>query len=130
MLASLLLAGLFLSPVLDGADEQYSFIAGLAEKGMHERVVKEAESFLAQYPKHAKADAARYRLACALFELKETEKASAQFQKLAGRRNFEFEAEVHLRLGQCQLEAGDCEKAELEFRRAVDGGKDYLAAPA
>ena len=68
---------------LDDADEQYAFIAGLAEKGMHDRVVKEAESFLAQYPKHAKADAARYRLACALFELKETEKASAQFQELA-----------------------------------------------
>ncbi len=115
---------------LDDADEQYAFIAGLAEKGMHDRVVKEAEAFLAQYPKHPKADAARYRLACALFELKETDKASAQFQKLASRRGFEFEAEVHFRLGQCQLEAGDCGKAELEFQRAVDAGKDYLLQPA
>ena len=115
---------------LDDADEQYAFIAGLAEKGMHDRVVKEAEAFLAQYPKHPKADAARYRLACALFELKDTEKASAQFQKLASRKGFEFEAEVHFRLGQCQLEAGDCAKAELEFQRAVDAGKDYLLQPA
>ena len=52
--------------LLDDADEQYAFIAGLAEKGMHDRVVKEAEGFLQQYPKHAKADAARYRL-CLLY---------------------------------------------------------------
>src|SRR5580765_3422951 len=115
MLASLLLAGLFLSPVLDGADEQYSFIAGLAEKGMHERVVKEAESFLAQYPRHAKADAARYRLACALFELHDTPKATGEFKRLSSRRGFEFEAEVAFRLGQCELEVGDCAGAESAF---------------
>jgi len=123
-------AAISASIALDDADEQYAFIAGLAEKGMHDRVVKEAEAFLAQYPRHAKAAAARYRLACALFELHDSEKASAQFQKLSSLRDFEFESEVAFRLGQCQLEAGDCAKAEASFRRALDGGKDYLATPA
>jgi TolA-binding protein len=130
MLAILLMAGLFLSPVLDGADEQYAFLAGLAEKGMHERVVKEAESFLAQYPRHAKADSARYRLACALFEMHESERATSEFKKLSSHRGFEFEAEVAFRLGQCQLERGDCGAAESAFQRAIDLHKDYLAAPA
>jgi tetratricopeptide (TPR) repeat protein len=46
------------------------------------------------------------------------------------RRNFEFESEVAFRLGQCQLETGDCAKAEASFQRALEGAKDYLAAPA
>ena len=104
MFAALALVGLLVSlapnPIaLDDADEQYAFIAGLAEKGMHDRVVKEAESFLAEFPKHAKASAARYRLACALFELHDTAKATAEFQRLAALRNFEFESEVAFRLG-------------------------------
>ena len=130
MLSILALVVLSLATALDGADEQYAFISGLAEKGMHERVVKEAESFLAQYPRHAKADAARYRLACALFELHDSNKASAEFQRLAKLRGFEFETEVAFRLGQCELEAGDCANAEEAFRKVVESKKDYLAAPA
>ena len=119
-----------LTAARDGADEQYAFIAGLAEKGMHERVVKEAESFLAQYPRHAKADAARYRMACALFELHEMQKAGAEFTKLSSRHGFEFETEVAFRLGQCELEAGDCAGAEKAFQRTVEAHKDYLMGPA
>jgi len=130
MLAILVLVGLSFSTARDGADEQYAFIAGLAEKGMHERVVKEAETFLAQYPRHAKADAARYRMACSLFELHDTEKATTEFKKLFSRREFEFEAEVAFRLGQCELETGDCAGADAAFQRAVAAHKDYLAAPA
>jgi TolA-binding protein len=119
-----------LATPLDGPEEQYAFIAGLAEKGMNERVVKEAQSFLEQYPRHEKANAARYRLACALFELHDTQKASSEFQRLASLRGFEFETEVLFRLGQCDLEAGDCAGAEAAFRKVVDSKKDYLAAPA
>ncbi len=116
--------------VRDGADEQYAFIAGLAEKGMHERVVQEAQNFLAQYPKHAKADSARYRMACALFELKDREKAAVEFKRLFARHGFEFEAEVAFRLGQCELDLNDCAGAATAFQRAVDAKKDYLLAPA
>jgi TolA-binding protein len=130
MLATLLLVVLALPPALDGADEQYAFISGLAEKGMHDRVVKEAESFLEQYPRHPKADSARYRLACALFELHDTNKAASEFEKLSARTGFEFEAEVAFRLGQCRLEKGDCTAAATAFQRAIDLHKDYLAAPA
>jgi len=130
MLATLLLVGLTLAPRAGDADEQYAFIAGLAEKGMHERVVKEAQSFLAQYPRHAKADAARYRLACALFDLHDAAKATGEFEKLAARRGFEFEAEVALRLGQCRLDGGDCAAAQSSFERAITLHKDYLMAPA
>jgi hypothetical protein len=68
MRALLLVVFLLTAAPRDGADDQYQFIAGLADKGMHERVVAEAGSFLTAYPRHAKAELARYRLACALFE--------------------------------------------------------------
>lgn len=114
----------------DDAEEQYAFIAGLAEKGMHDQVVKEAEAFLETYPRHTRAAAARYRLACALFELRDTKKAGHHFEALASLRNFEFESEVAFRLGQCELESGDCRRAEASFQRVLRSGKDYLQGPA
>jgi TolA-binding protein len=112
------------------ADEQYQYLVGLSEKGLHDRVVKEAQSFLQQFPRHEKADLARYRLACALFELKRNPEALKEFRELASRRGFAFEAEVAFRLGQCELEAGDCQAAGQALARVLALGKDYLAVPA
>lgn len=114
----------------DAADDQYRFLAGLAEKGLHEQVVREAESFLREHPRHAKADHARYRLACALFELKREDQALEQFKTLASKRGFEFEAEVNFRFGQCALDAGDCAAAQQALARTVALDKDYLDVPA
>ncbi|MFN0008209.1 MAG: tetratricopeptide repeat protein [Planctomycetota bacterium] len=128
--STILPAALSAAIAVDDADEQYAFVAGLAEKGMHDQVVKEAESFLARYPKHARAAAARYRLACALFELRETVKAGVHFEALASLRDFEFESEVAFRLGQCELESGDCRRAGASFQRVLKGDKSYLQVPA
>src|SRR5262245_35804829 len=114
----------------DDADEQYRFLAGLADKGMHEQVVREAERFLREHPRHARADHARYRLACALFERSREDQAIEQFRALSRQRGFEFEAEVAFRLGQCALHAGDCSTAAQSLARAVAAKKDYLEVPA
>jgi len=128
--SSLLPVALRATSAVDDAEEQYAFVTGLAEKGMHDQVVKEAEAFLARYPRHPRAAAARYRLACALFELRETKRAGDHFEQLASLRDFEFESEVAFRLGQCELESGDCRRAEASFQRVLRGGKDYLQVPA
>jgi len=111
------------------ADEQYAYVAALAEKGLHERVVREAQAFLRAHPEHARARAARYRLACALFELGRDAEARAAFAELARLPDFEFAAEVQFRLGQCLARAGERAAAEACFARVLQLGKDYLRAP-
>jgi TolA-binding protein len=131
-LSSVLLAlSLFATPTLpDDADEQYQFVVGLCEKGMHDVAAKEAQSFLDRFPNHPKADLARYRLASSLFELGKTEEAAPEFRKLAARSGFEYEAEVWLRLGQCELAAKRFDPAAAAFEKSLAKNKDYLKAPA
>lgn len=112
------------------ADEQYAYVAALAEKGLHERVIREAQTFLRDNPRHEKADLVRYRLACAFFESGREADARAPFEELAVRAGFEFAAEVQFRLGQCLANAGERAKAQACFQRVLAAGKDYLRAPA
>lgn len=120
---------LFALPAQD-ADEQYTYVARLAGKGLHELVVREAESFLRTFPAHPKAALARYRLACALFELGRLADARAPFAELARDAQFEFAVEVQFRLGQCCAAANESADAERCYERVVASGKDYLRAPA
>ena len=114
----------------DEADDQYAFVVGLAEKGMHDVVVREARIFLQRHPDHAKAPLARYRLASSLFELERTAEAADELRRLARRRGFEFEAEVHFRLGQCELQLERPERAAAAFARVLELDRDYLHRPA
>jgi TolA-binding protein len=116
--------------VQGNADEQYAFIAGLAEKNLHTQVADEAQRFLASFPRHAKVDLVRYRLACARFELQQTKEARTDFTSLMGKEGFEFAGEVAFRLGQCALDEGDCKEAIRALERAVAVGRDYLKVPA
>ncbi len=118
-------SGLHAAPQQDAA-EQYRFIAGLYSEGHWDMTVREANSFLKDYPNHAKAHLARYRLAGALFELDRKPEAAAQFRPLAKRKGFEFYAECNLRLGQCELQAGNTEAARIALQRASQGKKEYL----
>ena len=113
-------------PQSSDAEEAYRFLAGLYAQEHWELTVKEAESFLRQYPKHAKVDLARYRLAGALFSLDRLNEARPHFQKLASLNPFEFREEVHLRLGQCERQAGRAEQAQRALRVARAGSKEYL----
>ncbi|MCK6449169.1 MAG: tetratricopeptide repeat protein [Planctomycetes bacterium] len=119
-----------LAPAQTDADEQYAFVARLAEQKLFDQVVVEAERFLAEHPRHAKANAARYRLACARFELDDVRAARADFAALAEVRGFEFEGEVLFRLGQCALDEHDCAAAVKALDRAVEVARDYLKTPA
>ena len=121
MPVSLLLAlALTLPPALDGADDQYNFIVGLADKGMSEMVVKEAGRFLADHESHPKARFARYRLGIALFDLGRLEQARPHFAELARVGDFEFGDEVGFRLGQCELERGEFEAAAHAFQPVAE----------
>ena len=115
MRAFVLALALCAAPMQDKAEEQYAYVAALAEKGLSERVVREAQSFLNEHAGHPKADTVRYRLGCALFELQREKDAAPVFRELARKPDFEFAAEVQFRLGQCLLAAGD---REAEIGRA------------
>ncbi len=80
MRAFLFVVALLGVPAQD-ADEQYTYVAALAEKGLHDRVVREAREFLHANPNHAKAELARYRLACALFELGRRSEAESRAER-------------------------------------------------
>ena len=110
----------------DEGDDQYRFIAGLAEMDSHEMVVREATAFLKRFGNHEKKDLARYRLATAHYELAATREALPHFRSLSGLRKFEFAAEVWFRLGQCQLAEGDHATARESFDQCVATGKEYL----
>lgn len=112
------------------ADDAYAYIAGLADKGMNELVVREATAFVRDHPEHAKARHARYRLASALFELGRRAEARPLFEDVSRDRAFEFAAEANLRFGQCALADGDAAKAEAAFTRALEWGREYLASSA
>ena len=45
---------------VDDADDQYHFIVGLAEKDLHDMVVREASAFLAKYANHGRARLVRW----------------------------------------------------------------------
>ncbi len=114
----------------ESADERYGFVVGLCDEKEWELAVREARSFLAEFPGHAKAALARYRLATALFELGQREPAREEYAQLARVPSFEFATEVTFRLGQCELALAHPDLALKCFEsvRAVEG--HYLAAAA
>ena len=111
---------------LDEGDDQYRFLAGLADKELHDMVVREGEAFLRRFGDHPKRDLARYRLASALFALDRRQDALPHFRQLSGLRNFEFETEAWFRLGQCELTSGNTRAARQAFDRVVGAGDTYL----
>src|SRR5689334_14483993 len=129
VLALALAASGFQDKTQDKAEEQYAYVAALAEKGLSERVVREAQGFLKEHAAHPKADTVRYRLGCALFELQREKEAAPVFRELARRPDFEFAAEVQFRLGQCLLAGGEREAAEQALAKVLASKKEYLAAP-
>jgi TolA-binding protein len=116
--------------IQDSPDDRYRYLSGLAEKGMHELVVKEAEAFLRQHGTHGKAEHARYRLAASLFELGKKREAVPHFERGANAEGFEFRAEAAFRLAQCALDAGDVDVARRALAIVDAGKRDYLASPA
>ncbi len=132
MLLSLLLSAhlVALAPAQSGPDEEYQFLVGLADKGLNEMVVEEATGFLGRYPRHAKADPARYRLGLALFELGRLDEAAPHFGRLMVAEGFEFAPEAALRFGQCRLAADAFPEAAAAFEQVLASGSDYLELPA
>lgn len=114
----------------ESAEERYQFIAGLCDERQFELAVTEARAFLSEHARHPKAELARYRLACALYELGRREEARPEFTELAKRSGFEFAAEVAFRLGQCELAANRPAAAASAFERVRGSKAEYLLQPA
>ena len=127
--ALLLLFPLLAAPQ-GGPDEQYQFVIGLAEKGLHEQVIREAEDFLGSYPDHQKAVPTRYRLAAAQYSLGRLADAATNFTPLAALEGFEFRAESGLRLAQCQLAADQFTEAAASLETVLILEKEYLLKPS
>jgi len=114
----------------DEVEDRYQFIVGLAEKGLADQVVREAESFLAEFRDSERADLVRYRLANALFGLGRPAEARPHFAALAALEGFRYAHEVAFRHGQCELEAGAFDAASSAFERVRSGEAAYLRTPA
>ncbi len=112
------------------ADEQYRFLAGLVDKGLHELAVGEAQAFLRAYPRHEKAALVRYRLANALWELARRDEAAREYDALARLEGFEYRAECLFRCGEAALARGDETRAQAAFEGVLTSAQDYLLAPA
>ncbi len=117
-------------PLRDEGDDQYHYIVGLCERGLHERAVREADAFLESFPRHARRDSCRYRLATSLFELDRREEARQHLARLSRLSGFEFAPEVWFRLGQCELERGAFDAASQALQRARASDREYLRVPA
>ncbi|WP_419190371.1 tetratricopeptide repeat protein [Saltatorellus ferox] len=116
--------------VLDKGDEQSALIAGLAKRGLHDMVVKEATDFLQRFTNHARANAVRYRLADAYFELGKTREALGQYQALDRVSGFEQAMEVKFRVGMCALELGENAVAAASLKAVEASDAEYLKSPA
>ncbi|MEM9799676.1 MAG: tetratricopeptide repeat protein, partial [Planctomycetota bacterium] len=114
----------------DEGDEESAFIAGLAERGLHEMVVREATKFLDRRARHPRAAAVRYRRASARYELGAFDESLADYRALDRVDGFEQAAEVDFRIGQCSLELGKNEEAAAAFADVRKGDADYLHVPA
>lgn len=112
------------------ADEQYRFLAGLVEKGLHELAVEQAQDFLRAHPEHDKANLARYRLAGALWELERRDEAAREYDTLGRIEDFEYRAECLFRCGEAAVARGDEARARAAFEGVLAAGQDYLVAPA
>src|SRR5262245_54275650 len=114
----------------ESADERYSFLVGLCDEKEWQLAAREARAFLRDFPRHDKAELARYRLATALFENGDRKEAREQYAALANREDFEFRAEVLFRLGQCELALERPAQAAEAFERVRSMDGSYLAVPA
>jgi tetratricopeptide (TPR) repeat protein len=111
-------------------EQRYQYVAGLAERGLHEQVAKEASALLAEHPGHGRAPFTRYRLAEALFALRRFDAARLEFERLDALRDFDFAVEVDFRRGLCARELGDLDGAEGPWGEVVAAGEGYLRWPA
>ncbi len=116
--------------VFDDGDDQARVVDGLFQRELFGMVVDEAEGFLADHPRHARADEVRYRLAASLFELARHGDAAPHYRTLARRAGFEYRAESALRLGQCELELDRPVEAADALQTVLDLDVEYLVVPA
>ena len=117
--------------VFDQADEQYNFVAGLFERGLHDMVVQEGAKFLREHPRHERTTLVRYRLGQSYYELSRFEDAKDALLPLEQIRDFEFAREATFRLGQSLLELGENEAASQRFLTLCGQNADhYLVAAA
>ncbi len=112
------------------AREQYSFIVGLADKGLHEMVEREARAFLAKHPKSANRDGVNYLLGNALAELGQHSAAVDALGPLLSKAEFEFRPEAAFQAGRCHLSLGKPQVAAEAFESALKDCAEYLRASA
>jgi tetratricopeptide (TPR) repeat protein len=112
------------------AEEQYRFLVGLVERGLHEEAVREGTRFLRGHPDSPRAPLARYRLADALWQLDRHRDAAREYEVLGALDGFEYRSESLFRVGEAARESGDEARARRAFEQVLAGDQAYLHAPA
>jgi TolA-binding protein len=112
------------------ADEAAAYVVGLAQKELHDLVVKEGRAFLTSHAIHARATLVRYLVADALFELSRFADAKPLLETVVADANFDQRREARFRLAQVLLELGDARGAAERLDAVLADEPDYLRAPA
>lgn len=127
---ALFLAAAPLPASQESADQRYSFLARLHERGLHELAVESAREFLRQHPGDARAPSARLVLGASLLELEQPAAAAGELRPLAHDPRFEKRADAALRLARCELELGALDPAREAARLALASPEPALRAPS
>ncbi|MCE5325189.1 MAG: tetratricopeptide repeat protein [Planctomycetaceae bacterium] len=101
----------------DAAMKQLMAASGLFDKGLYKMAITEYEAFLAKYPTHEKASAARYGLAVCHYRLKPPAYAEAAkaLNELVKDKKFSQRDEALAVLGHCLLATKQNEQALAAF---------------
>ncbi len=100
-------------PAKDQAEQEFRFATQLLAHQEYELAAQKFRQFLANYPNHREAPAARLRLGECLFQLKRYPEARAEFEKfIANNPDSEQKAAVRSRVAECYYR-------EKKFEQAV-----------
>jgi len=100
---------------VDAAAKRLMAANGLFNRGLFKQAAQEYDEFLAQYPTHAQATAARYWMAVCQYRVREFDKAAEQLRRVVQDQKFAQRDEALAVLGHCELSQKHYDEAVAAF---------------
>lgn len=112
----------------DRASEAYFSANALYNRKLYPLAIEEYSTFLNNYPRHEKAQQARFGLALCYNALGDRKRAEPLFARLASDGKLVNQQEVHNLWGHCLLALDRLKDAEAAYAFSVDRGRDAAQA--
>lgn len=113
---------------VDAAAKKLMAANGLFNRGLFKQAAQVYDEFLAQYPAHAQATAARYWMAVCQYRVREFDKAVEQLDRVVQDQKFAQRDEALAVLGHCQLALKHYDEAVAAFDELVSKYPDSKQA--